>query len=320
MDPLVLPQLVAGLIYLLGGADFLVRGSVALARRMRVSPVFVAISVVAVGTSLPELVVTVRATATGHPGLILGNVVGSNIANVLLVGGAAAAVAPVRLSGGNTRRTSTSMMAGSLLFAGLCLSGALTPGNGALLLAALTVILAITTKAAIEAQQAEDDATPLDWVLGIPSRLPTIVLLIVLGVLALPLGADYLVRSSVEIAALLGVSETVIGLSIVAIGTSMPEVATAVVAARQRRPLMVVGTIIGSNTFNVLGVMGVTAVISAEPVGVTSRFLSLDLPVMVGVSALLTLCAWLRLSIGRGVGLALVAGYAAYLVALYMTV
>jgi cation:H+ antiporter len=317
---LVYAQLFAGFIYLLGGGDLLVRGAVGLARRFRVPPVAVALSVVAFGTSLPELVVSVRASLTGHPNLILGNVVGSNIANVLLVGGAAAAVYPMAMSGRDVRTTGSIMVAVSLFFAALCVRGGIGRVEGLILLGVFVVTIASTARATIRAHQGEPESTPLDWVLGLPSQLPTIALFIVAGLVALPIGADFLVDAAVRIAERFGVSETVVGLSIVAIGTSLPEVTTSVLAAVKRRPGMAVGTIIGSNTFNLVAIMGITATISADPVPVSSRFLTLDLPVMLFTSALLGLFTWLDREVGRVAGLVLLTMYLLYLVALGVTV
>ena len=320
MTGLVYAQLLAGFIYLLGGGDLLVRGAVGLARRLRVPPVAVALSVVAFGTSLPELVVSVQASLTGHPNLILGNVVGSNIANVLLVGGAAAAVFPLAMSGRDVRTTGSIMVAVSLLFAAICLRGGIGRVEGLVLLGVFVITIASTARATIRAHVGEPESTPLDWVLGLPSQLPTIALFIVVGLIALPLGADFLVDAAVRIAEQFGVPETVVGLTVVAIGTSLPEVSTAVLAAAKRRPGMAVGTIIGSNTFNLVAIMGVTATISAEPVPVSARFLALDLPVMLVVTALLGLFAWLDREVGRSAGLTLLAAYLLYLVAVVMTV
>lgn len=314
---MIYAQLVAGLIYLLGGGDLLVRGGVALARRLRIAPVVVALTVVALGTSLPELVVSVRAAMSGYPSLILGNVVGSNIANVLLVGGAAAAVYPLRLRGGDVRRPGLIMLVASLLFAGFALSGGMTRVEGGVLLGGMVLVFLYTAVESLRGKADEAGSTPLEWVLGLPSSLPVIALFIGIGIVTLPLGADLLVESAVELADRFGVSETVIGLSIVAIGTSLPEVATSVLAATRKRPSLAVGTILGSNTFNLLGIMGVTAVLSADPIPVSSRFLRLDLPLMLGVSVLMVGAGWAgRVAHRRTASVTLLA-YLLYLAVLY---
>ena len=315
---MIYAQLVAGFIYLLGGGDLLVRGAVALARRLRVPQTIVALTIVGFGTSLPELVVSIRASLDGHPGLALGNVVGSNIANVLLVGGMAAAVAPIRTGDRTVARSGVAMLAISLLFVGLCLGGeGLTRPDGAILLGLLVVGLILQFRDGLRAQRPVD-ARAVEWVLGLPSQLPIIVLFIGIGLAVLPLGADLLVEAAVDIAGRLGVSETLIGLTVVAVGTSLPEVATTLLAARARKTGMVVGTIVGSNNFNILGIMGAAVVVSRQPVAIPSRFLLIDLPVMVGVSLVLVSFSWRRRPIRRRAGVAFLAAYVVYVGALYL--
>lgn len=296
------------------------RGGVALARRLRVAPVLVALTVVALGTSLPELMVSIRASMSGYPNLILGNVVGSNIANVLLVGGAAAVVFPLAMGGRDLRAPAAAMLTASFLFAWLCLSGDVTRLEGGVLLIGMAAVIALTMTEAVRSHADTAERTPLEWALGVPSAMPTIVLFIVIGLVTLPLGADLLVDSAVQLADRFGVSETVIGLSIVAIGTSLPEVATTVLAAMRRRPGIALGTILGSNTFNILGIMGIAAGTSAEPIEVSSRFLTLDLPVMIVVAVAMVIAGGVERSIGRKTGVALLAAYLLYLGALYLTV
>lgn len=296
------------------------RGAVGLARRMRVPSVVVALTVVGLGTSLPELVVSVRASMRGYPSLALGNVIGSNIVNVLVVAGGAAIVFPLRTRDAGIRRSGAIMMAASLLFAGLCVVGhGLSRGDGLILLAVLAVAAAVTGVSALRAYQSTDVSTPIEWVLGLPSQLWTIVLFIAIGLVVLPLGADFLVDAAVEIARRHGVSETVIGLSVVAVGTSLPELATTVMAAFRGKTGMVVGTVVGSNIFNVLAIMGAAAAVSAEPVSVGGRVLVLDLPVMLAASGALIGFIWLRRPIRRKAGVSLVLAYVVYMVALLVT-
>ena len=313
--------MVAGFIYLLLGGDLLVRGAVALARRTRVPAAVVALCVVGLGTSLPELVVSVRASTTGYPGLALGNVVGSNIANVLLVGGAEAVIFPLRTRDQSVRRSGTVMLVISVLFAGLCVWGhEVTRFDGAVLLGVLVVAFGLTSRAAQRAHREAEPDVPLDWVLGLPRQLPMIAAFMAIGLVVLPLGADFLVDAAVQIASRYGVSDTIVGLSIVAIGTSLPEVATTVMAALRGRTGMVMGTIVGSNVFNILAIMGIAATLSPEPVRVSGRFLAFDLPVMVGASLILMLFSWLRAPIRRRSGMAFAGAYALYLMGLYLAV
>jgi cation:H+ antiporter len=302
------------------GGDLLVRGAVGLARKLQVSPVVVAATVVGFGTSLPELVVSVQATATGYPGLILGNVVGSNIANILLVGGASAVVFPLCHDDPALRRN-VWIMTGTLLgFAVLCAIGDIGRVAGIVLLSAFALIMLTTAGSTIRAKQDADTSTPLDWVLGLPSRPSMIAIFIVGGVVMLPLGAQRLVSAAIEIAASFDVPETVVGLTVLAIGTSLPELVTTILAALERRSDVAIGAIIGSNTFNILAIMGVTASLSLEPIEVTNRFLMFDVPVMLITSGLLALFAWKARPIGRTMGIGMLLAYVAYLGTLYAVV
>ena len=302
------------------GGDLLVRGSVALARRLRVSPAVVAATVVGFGTSLPEMVVSVRAAVTGYPGLILGNVVGSNIANVLLVSGVAAVIYPLIWEDSAVRRNLAIMVGSTLGFAGLCAVGDIGRVAGLLLLATFGVVMAFTARSAIRARKDADPSTPLDWVLGLPTSLPMIGVFLFSGVIMLPMGAMLLVESAVAIASHYDVPDAVIGLSVLAIGTSLPELTITVLAALERRCDVAIGTIIGSNTFNLLTIMGVTALLSPNPIAVSDRFLLFDVPVMVLTSGVLALFVWKARPIGRVAGIAMVLAYVAYLGTLYVVV
>jgi len=308
-------QLAGGLTWLLLGGDLLVRGSVALARRFHVSPMIVALTVVAFGTSLPELVVVLRAILTGYPGLALGNVVGSNIANVLLVAGLAAVVHPLAIGKGTSRRDSVGMLVVSIVFVAFCATGYLSRLEGMILLGMLAIIAAITAREAAIAYRQATLTTPLEWVLGLPSSVWTILILIAVGAVGLPVGANLVVDAAVKMAAELGVSDAIVGLTILAFSTSLPELATTVVAAARGRTEVAIGAVIGSNLFNIAAIMGTAAVVSPLPIQVTPDFLRLDLPVMIGTAVLLAAFVWLRRPIGRAAGVVMVVGYAAYILA-----
>jgi cation:H+ antiporter len=301
------------------GADLLVRGAVALARKAQVSPMLVAFSVVAFGTSLPELVVTLRASLTGFPGLVLGNAVGSNTANVLLVGGAAAVCYPLACGEGSVRRDAGVMVLVSIAFALACLTGDLTRADGLLLLAGLVVVMGLKVRDTFAAYRNAEATIPMDWVLGLPSQKRMITTFLLLGIVGLPVGANLLVDAAEEIAGHLGVSDTVIGLTLVALGTSLPELATTVMAAFQKRTEVALGTIIGSNTFNILAILGVGASVSPAGIEISHRFLMLDLPVMLAASLVVSVFAFRRRSIGRRSGIVLLAGYVLYMATLFAT-
>jgi len=315
---LTITSLIGGFIYLLMGADLLVRGAVALARRASVPPIVVALTVVALGTSLPELVVSVQAALAGYPAIALGNVVGSNIANVLLVGGAAAIVYPLAYPGGSIRRDSTIMLLASLAFFVLCLMNGLNRGVGALLLLALVAVMVPTVKDAAKAHYETEGRAPMEVVLGLPAHRPVIFLFIGAGLVGLPVGARMVVESAVEIATAVGMSEAVVGLTIIAFSTSLPEMATTVVAAYRKDTDVAVGTLVGSNVFNILAIMGAAAIVAPNGIEVPSLFPLLDLPVMVLAAVVITVFVWKKLPIGRNAGIALTAGYAAYLLALLL--
>jgi cation:H+ antiporter len=309
-------QLFGGLVYLLFGADLLVRGAVALARRASVPPIMVALTLVALGTSLPELMVTLQAAFTGYPGIALGNVVGSNIANVLLVGGGAAAIYPLAYAGNSVRRDSLLMILATVFFVVLCLLDRLNRGTGILLLVGLALVLVPSARDAARSHRDAEGGAPLVAVLGLPTHRRMILLFLAAGVVGLPVGARLVVDAAVAIALRLGMTETAVGLTIIAFGTSLPELATTAVAALKRETEVAMGTIVGSNIFNVLGIMGVAALVSPRPIQVPQSFAALDLPLMLGASIALAMFAWLRRPMGRVAGVFLSFTYVAYIVTL----
>jgi cation:H+ antiporter len=290
-----------------------VRGAVALARRLQVPTLIVALTMVALGTSLPEFIVALQAVFTGYPGILLGNVVGSNIANVLLVGGLTAVIYPLARGDDAVRRDSAIMVVVSLAFAMACLDGEVHRGTGAILTASLVVVLLLAARDVMAHRETRVQA-PSEWILGVPSRRRIILLFVGVGIVGLPVGARLVVESAVDLATALGVPETVVGLTIVAVSTSLPELATTVVAAYRQQTEMVLGTIVGSNIFNIVFIMGVSALASPVPIVVPAGFITLDLPVMLAAASVLTLFVWLRLRIGRVVGALLTLGYAVYVV------
>ncbi|HZD04742.1 MAG TPA: calcium/sodium antiporter [Longimicrobiales bacterium] len=309
-------QLVGGFIYLLMGADLLVRGAVALARRARVPPLVVALTVVALGTSLPELVVAVQAALAGHPGIVLGNVVGSNVANVLVVAGAAAALHPLAPGGRSVGRDALVMILSSLLFIGLGAFGGVDRLDGAFLLLGLAGALTLIVRDALRERKVI--AVPIEWTLGLPHRGGLIALFLVAGALGLPVGARLAVEAAVDIALGLGLTETVVGLTIIAFSTSLPELATAVVAARRHDTDLVLGTVVGSNTLNLLAIMGVSALLSPARIPFPREVVVVDLPLMLGAALVIALFVWRGRTVGRIAGTLLVLGYVGYAVALFV--
>ncbi|PRD36280.1 sodium:calcium antiporter [Gemmobacter lutimaris] len=300
-----------GLALLVFGGDGLVKGAVALALRLGIPALIVGLTVVAFGTSAPELLVSIQAALKGQAGIALGNVVGSNIANILLILGLPALITTIHTSQIDTRRGYLVMMAASLLFAALCFVGPLTWWHGLILLAGL----ALSIWDNIRQARAHRAAAEVD-LLGADDHMPfwKIAAFILLGLVGLAVGANLLVEGAVNIARALGVSETVIGLTLVAIGTSLPELVTSVMAAFRKQADVAIGNVIGSNTFNLLSILGVTAVIA--PMQVPAQILGFDLWVMLAVSLLLVPFIYFRRDIGKLAGVLLTGAYIAYMTVL----
>ncbi|MBA4209054.1 MAG: sodium:calcium antiporter [Parvibaculum sp.] len=306
--------LVLGLLLLLGGAEFLVKGAAALAARLGVSPFLIGLTLVGFGTSAPELVASLEGALQGYPGIAIGNVVGSNIANILLILGISGLVFPLVCDRDALKRDGSMMLIAAAAMIAACLTGVLSKGAGFLFLAVLAVYLIYTYRAdkkgmdgggALHAAEAEflTSGRTLGVLLEIGMAAG--------GLIALVCGASLLVDSAVEIATRLGVSDSVIGLTLVAVGTSLPELATSVLAAFRRKADIAIGNVIGSNTFNVLGIAGVVAVV--KPVPVPADIASFDIWVMAAASLLFMVFAWTAARIGRVEALFLLAGYGTYL-------
>ena len=275
-----------GLTLLVAGAESLVRGASKLALSMGVSPLVVGLTVVAFGTSAPELGVSVGATLNGNPDLAIGNVIGSNIANILLILGISAVIAPLLVHEQIIRQEIPIMLGASVLMVVMALDGVITRFEAAALFAlvvAYTVFLITQSRRASAETQAEFAAEmPADsrW----DRHWSVQVLLIVIGLAGLVLGSHWLVGAAVAFAQAFGVSQLVIGLTVVAVGTSMPEVATSVVAALRGERDIAVGNVIGSNVFNIFAVLGVTGMVSSGGIPVSEVARNFDLWVMLAVA------------------------------------
>jgi cation:H+ antiporter len=303
-----------GLVILLLAGDALVRGAVNLSLRLGVPALIVSLTIVAFGTSAPELLIAISAIKDNAPGIAMGNVVGSNTANILLVLGIPALLAPLHTSECNTRKTYIFMISATILFIALAFSGTFTVASGAILLAALAFILGDSFREA-RAHQKAGQHDDLEDVEGADPDMPywRIAIYLLLGLIGLPLGAALLVENATVIARLYGVSDTVIGLTLVAVGTSLPELATTVMAALRRQADVALGNVIGSNMFNLLAIIGIATFVG--PIPVDPAFLRFDLWVMLGASILLVPFVFLRFDITRVWGVVLTALYLVYLVA-----
>ncbi|MGB0497088.1 MAG: calcium/sodium antiporter [Rubricella sp.] len=297
-----------GLVLLVLAGDFLVRGAVALALRLGIPALIVSLTIVAFGTSAPELLIAIEAALSDADGIAFGNVVGSNIANVLLVIGLPAILATIHTRECHTQRNFWTMIVATLVFIGLCFMGPLGILHGFVLLAFLAFMLFDAYRSARASQKADlpeelEDAEP-DMA---PIKIGAFILL---GLIGLPSGANLLITGAQGIAEAFGVSDAVIGLTLVAIGTSLPELATTVTATLRGKADVVLGNVIGSNLFNLLAIMGVASFFGPLEVPVT--FLSIDLWVMLATSLLLLPFVLHLTNVTRAWGFGLVALYGVY--------
>jgi cation:H+ antiporter len=326
--------LLGGFALLIAGGELLVRGSVKAAMALGISRLLIGLTLVGFGTSMPELVTSVQAAIVNSPGIAVGNIVGSNIANILLILGLAALISPIAVSGPALRRDGTIVVLTAVAFAAVGLALPLDRPVGVALIVGMLAYMyyAYMQEASVSGHDhtaAFDKAVALDdahkgGLMRDPSarrrRLPgDIVLPIVLalaGLVVVMLGARFLVFGATSLARHAGIPETIIGLTIVAIGTSLPELVTSVVAAVRKQGDVALGNILGSNIYNVLGIGGVTALIS--PTAIPAEIGYFDLPIMVVVSLIMVVFARTRYRIGRAEGAALATGYCAYVDALVL--
>lgn len=308
----------AGLLLLFLGGEGLVRGVVAIAERVGISKLIIGLVIVGFGTSMPELLVSLNAALDGTPEIALGNVVGSNIANVLLIVGVAAIITPI--VGWERTAVREALVAALVSFGAFALvqGNVITRVEGMVMLVVLAAYLFASywlEKRNREARMFQQEADDFE---DIPLKRAWLApVLVIGGVVALVFGADMLVAGAVSVARAFGVSDAVIGLSLVAIGTSLPELATGIVAAIRRHADVVLGNVIGSNIFNVMAILGVTVLI--QPIDVAARFATIDAPLMLGAALFLLLLLFAAKRIGRGWGLAMLTVYIGYMVLLFST-
>lgn len=311
-------QIFGGLVLLIFAGDFMVRGAVSAAQRLGVPTLMIGLTIVAFGTSAPELVVGIDAVLSGVPTLALGNVVGSNIANIWLVLGLPAIIAPMVCHAPKFTQNMMIMLGVTVIFMALSFTGVITLASGLVLLILLLAFLYHSGKRAQEAPDYENLLVDID---GVPDKTDSPLLSIVLiigGIIGLVLGAHLLVDGSIVVARGLGVSEAVIGLSLVAFGTSVPELATSIVAALKKECDVAIGNVIGSNIFNLLGIIGVSSLFGNIPV--SPHFTQFDLWVMLGASLTLLPFALYRWRIGRRAGFVFSTLYGLYIFSILTTI
>ncbi|MEY4984829.1 MAG: hypothetical protein RIR62_3095 [Pseudomonadota bacterium] len=293
-----------GLVGLFFGGEYLVRGASAVARHFGLSPMVIGLTIVGFGTSAPELLVSLQAALADPPapGIAIGNVVGSNIANILLILGVSAAIAPLAIPARKLWRDIGFMLAATAILWVMLSDGQVTRMEGILLLAGLAAFLAtafLTGKEEPEEATLGDIAQWKAWAMTAA------------GLVVLVIGARLLVDSATEIARGFGISEAVIGLTIVAVGTSLPELATSVIAAIRKQTEIAVGNVIGSNIFNIFGILGTTAAI--VPIPSEARFAGVDMPWAAGTAVGLSVLAFALGGLPRIAGVLLLAVYGGYL-------
>lgn len=305
--------IISGIVLLYFGGDLLVRNASLLARRWGIPPVVIGLTIVSFGTSAPELAASLSAALQDAPEIAIGNVVGSNIANIALILGLTAAIHPLRAGAQFLRRDTPLMIGVAVLLSVLFIDGSLGRIEGAVFVLGLAgylwLLLRTDEPAEVQAEFAQEfsgESTTSAWVAGGG----------LLGLVVLVGGAQLLVTGATAIARGLGVPELIIGLTLVAVGTSLPELATSVIAALKREPDIALGNIVGSNIFNVLGILGITVLV--RPISLPFERIAIDLGVMVALSLLLWPFLRSGLRLGRREGATLIGLYVAYVIFLYL--
>jgi cation:H+ antiporter len=303
-------SIIGGFILLLLGGELLVRGASGLATRLGVSALVVGIVIVGFGTSAPELVTSVQAALNGAPGLAVGNIVGSNIANILLILGAGALIYPMACSREAVMRDGSTVIGTALLLGAAGLAGGLTRLTGIVFISVLVFYMWFlfsrerrrsAALAAMGPASEPDPDCPAMW------KCLTYTALGTLGIIA---GGKLLVSGGVDLARHWGVTDEIIGLTVIAIGTSLPELATTVMAAIRRHSEIALGNVLGSNVYNILGIGGTTAAIA--PLQISPEVMALDIPLMVGLSIVMVAIAAFRSSLSRWTGAIFLGGYGTY--------
>ncbi len=304
---------IAGLVLLIWGADRFVHGAAATARNLGVAPLMIGLTVVAFATSAPEILVSVVAATQGEPGLAIGNAIGSNIVNIGLVLGMTAIIRPIRLESATLRREMPALLAVTLLTVSLFLDSYLSQIDGIVMLTGLVIVMVWLARLGL--RSAANDPIKMDYEAEIPKdvSMPMAIVWLIVGLGMLLIGAELLVDGAIGIAKMRGVSEVVIGITIVAFGTSLPELAVSLASALKGEYGLAIGNIVGSNLFNLLAVIGVAATIA--PSALAPSVLSLHIFVMVAFTLVLFAMTYDydgKAQLSRLEGLALLIAFIAY--------
>lgn len=311
-------SLVAGFILLFVGGEGLVRGAVSIATRFGLSTMLVGVVVVGFGTSMPELLVSLEAAFKNTPDIALGNVVGSNIANIILILGVAAVIHPIACTERTIKRDGLAVIIASLVLAGFSFTHALDLMEGVIMITLLVAYLTYSYHSdRKKTQAARDMGDHLKSDFAAHDRLPVALLFAGAGLASLLFGANLLVDSATVLARAAGVSEAVIGLTLVALGTSLPELATAVIASYKKHTDVLIGNVLGSNLFNILSILGITAIVT--PIPFAGRIADIDVWFMLAIAVAFLGIVYLRGRITRPVGIIFLLTYVSYCGWLFQT-
>ena len=307
-----------GMYLLFKGGDWTIDSAIYIAKKFNISPLIIGFTIVAFGTSFPELIVSVNANLAGSPGIAIGNVIGSNIANILFVIGTTAFFATLVAVPRKLLRDIVMMLFATVVMLGLMLHGNINEMGGGLMIAILLAYVIWQYYMASKGKIEVDEIEAPDY-----KNLFHGILFLLMGLVGIAAGAEFLVRGAKVSATIIGVPEDVIGLSVIAIGTSLPELSTCIIAAMKRHSDIVIGNILGSNVFNILMIIGITAIVKPiEQASIAPQILSLDMWVMFGVAALFSAILLVFKKINKPIGFLFVAGYVFYIgliYALYLT-
>ncbi len=304
-----------GITLLVVGGDILVRGAVAIAERLSIPPLIIGLTIVSLGTSAPELFISVQAALGGSGGLAIGNIIGSNIANVLLVLGVPALFSAASCKGEGIGRNILVMIGITVVFMGMLAKGSMGLIDGVILVALLLLFLWDQYRAATH-DNSTVQADYHDEVPALEGGLIKSLIFVAIGMVMLPLGAWLTVDAAQSIAQFLGVPDEIIGLTIVAVGTSLPELSASLMAVFRGSSSVAIGNVVGSNIFNIAAIMGITTIIT--PVAVGSHLIYVDMWVMLAASLLLAWLAYYKKNISRRSGIIMSAAYIIYLGAAFI--
>lgn len=310
--------LAVGLVLLSVGGEALVRGALAAAKRMGVSPLLAGLVIVGFGTSAPELVVSLQAVINDQPAIAVGNVVGSNIANILLILGLSAVIMPLVTHAQSLRRDGLTMLFATLVFMGLASMNGLGRVDGVvmlLLLAGYLIWAYRTEKEDVSSPEAQLHVAESEEYEHLPMSVPLTLLAIIGGLAMLIYGANRFLLGAVGLGEMLGIPEAIIGLTLVAVGTSLPELAVSIIAAIRKHADVAVGNVLGSNIFNILCILGISSVI--HPLPLEGRLFNIDQFVMLAAAVMLLVFLFFGLRLSRVKGALLLLGYVAYIGAMF---